>query len=179
MDPTTARAIATQAHAGQVDKAGRPYIEHPERVAARLTDPDAKVVALLHDVIEDTELTADDLRAAGATELQLQALEALCHADGVPNEDYWQALRQVPLARLVKVADLADNTDPSRVALLEPDRQAHFRSKYRAALAVIGWDQTPDGKFVRPPEWAEMERILRPSEPTLGADTFGDRPVDA
>lgn len=177
MDPTTARAIATQAHSGQTDKAGRPYIEHPERVAARLTDPDAQVVALLHDVIEDTELTADDLRAAGATELQVQALEALAHADDASNEDYWKALRAVPLARLVKVADLADNTDPARIALLEPARQEHFRTKYRSAMAVIGWDQTPDGEFVRPPAWAQMERILRPSEPTLGADTFGDRPV--
>ena len=177
MDPTTARAIATQAHAGDVDKAGRPYIEHPERVAARLTDPDAVVVALLHDVLEDTELTADDLRAAGATDLQVQALEALTHAKDVPNEDYWRALRLVPLAWLVKVADLADNTDPARIALLAPERQDYFRTKYRSALAVIGWDETPDGEFVRPQAWPEMERILRPSEPTLGADTFGDRPV--
>lgn len=178
MDPTTARAIATEAHAGVNDKAGRPYIEHPERVAARLTDPDAQVVALLHDVIEDTETTADDLRAAGATELQVEALEALTHAEDVSNEDYWRALRLVPLARLVKAADLADNTDPARIALLPPERQEHFRTKYRAALAVIGWDELPDGRFVRPDAWTEMERILRPSEPTLGADTFGDRPVD-
>jgi len=177
MDPTTAKAIATEAHAGQTDKAGRPYIEHPERVAGRLGDPDAVVVALLHDVLEDTDLTADDLRAAGATELQVQALETLAHADHVSNEDYWRALRQVPLARMVKVADLADNTDPARIALLEPERQTYFRTKYRAAMAVIGWDETPDGAFVRPAAWAEMERILRPSEPTLGADTFGDRPV--
>ena len=177
MDPTTARAIATQAHSGQTDKAGQPYIEHPERVAARLTDPDAQVVALLHDVIEDTELTADDLGAAGASELQLEALEALAHADDVSDEDYWRALRAVPLARLVKVADLADNTDPARIALLEPAKQEHLRTKYRSAMAVIGWDETPDGELVRPGAWAEMERILRPSEPTLGADTFGDRPV--
>ena len=177
MDPTTARAIATQAHAGATDKAGRPYIEHPERVAARLTEPDAQVVALLHDVIEDTELTAHDLRAAGATELQVEALEALTHADDVSDEDYWRALRQVPLARLVKVADLADNTDPARIAVLPPAQQERFRTKYRAALAVIGWDEPTDGRFVRPAAWPEMERILRPSEPTLGADSFGDRPV--
>jgi len=177
MDPTTARAIATEAHVGQVDKAGRPYIEHPERVAARLTDPDAQVVALLHDVLEDTELTAEDLRAAGITELQLEALEALDHAHDVSNEDYWRALRLVPLARLVKVADLADNTDPARIAVLDAESQDYFRDKYRRAMAVIGWDESPDGEFVRPEAWTEMERILRPSEPTLGADTFGDRPV--
>jgi (p)ppGpp synthase/HD superfamily hydrolase len=177
MDPTAARALATQAHSGQTDKAGQPYIEHPERVAARLTDPDAQVVALLHDVIEDTELTADRLRAAGASDLQVQALEALTHAADVSDEDYWRALRAVPLARLVKVADLADNTDPARIALLEPAKQEHFRTKYRSAMAVIGWDELADGTFVRPVDWAEMERILRPSEPTLGADTFGDRPV--
>ena len=177
MDPTAARALATQAHSGQTDKAGQPYIEHPERVAARLTDPDAQVVALLHDVIEDTELSADDLRAAGASELQVKALEALAHADDVSDKDYWRALRAVPLARLVKVADLADNTDPARIALLAPAEQERFRTKYRSAMAVIGWDETPDGELVRPGAWAEMERILRPSEPTLGADTFGDRPV--
>jgi (p)ppGpp synthase/HD superfamily hydrolase len=177
MDPTAARALATQAHSGQTDKAGQPYIEHPERVAARLTDPDAQVVALLHDVIEDTELSADDLRAAGASELQVKALEALAHADDVSDKDYWRALRAVPLARLVKVADLADNTDPARIALLAPAEQERFRTKYRSAMAVIGWDETPDGELVRPEAWAEMERLLRPSEPTLGADTFGDRPV--
>ena len=113
----------------------------------------------------------------GITELQLEALEALDHAHDVSNEDYWRALRLVPLARLVKVADLADNTDPARIAVLEPARQAYFRDKYRRAMAVIGWDESPDGEFVRPEAWAEMDRILRPSEPTLGADTFDDRPV--
>ena len=178
MDPTTAHAVAAAAHAGQADKAGRPYIEHPERVAARLADPDAQVVALLHDVLEETELTADDLRAAGATARQVEALEALCHADHVPNEEYWAALRRVPLARLVKVADLADNTDPARIALLDPARQDYFRTKYRSALAVIGWDRAPDGTAVRPDAWPEMERILRPSEPTLGPDVFGDAPTN-
>ncbi|MFM7062428.1 MAG: hypothetical protein ACKO04_02885 [Actinomycetes bacterium] len=177
MDPTTARRIATAAHEGQTDHAGRPYIEHPERVAARLHDPDAQVVALLHDVLEDTDLTAGDLRDAGATPSQLEALEALCHADDVANEDYWASLRQVPLARLVKVADLADNTDPARIALLDPARQDYFRTKYRAAMAVVGWDETPDGEPVRPAAWTEMEQILRPSEPTLGPDVFGDRPT--
>jgi len=169
-------------HKGQVRHSGEPYLVHPLEVADILAGMklDAVCVAagLLHDVLEDTELTADDLRAAGATARQVEALEALCHADHVPNEEYWAALRQVPLARLVKVADLADNTDPARIALLDPARQDYFRTKYRSALAVIGWDRAPDGTAVRPDAWPEMERILRPSEPTLGPDVFGDAPTN-
>jgi hypothetical protein len=163
--------IAERAHEGQVDKVGHPYIGHPRSVAGRLTDPDAQVVALLHDVIEDTTVTAEDLRAAGITDRQLEAIETLTHADDVDNETYWRAVRVVPLARMVKIADLADNCDPIRVARLDPATAEHLRGKYRRALGVLLWDDSPAGPQPAG-QFAEFSAILEPSLPTLGRDVL-------
>src|SRR5689334_15020790 len=82
--------IATRAHAGQFDQTGTtPYIQHPLAVARRVQDQDARIVAVLHDVLEDTQVTLDDLRAAGATEAQLRALIAVNRR---PDESYLDAV---------------------------------------------------------------------------------------
>ncbi|NDV89424.1 HD domain-containing protein [Aurantimonas aggregata] len=109
-----ASAIAEQAHADQVDKGGAPYITHPTRVALAVDGDEAKIVALLHDVVEDSEWTLDQLRDEGFSEAVVEAVDALTHKE---REDYFDAVRRAkanPLARIVKLADLADNSDRSR-----------------------------------------------------------------
>lgn len=171
MTPDTARAIAEQAHEGQTDKVGRPYLHHPVRVAARLDDPDAKVVAYLHDVLEDTSLSSADLRMAGISDRQLEAVITITHPADLDDETYWRRVRAVPLARLVKIADIADNTDPRRAAKLDPSTAARLRDKYRRALRILLWDDGPDGP-IEPAERLLYERILEPSLVTVGADVL-------
>ena len=104
-----AMKIAYKAHEGQADVLGTPYIFHPARVGAAF-DTEAEVcVGLLHDVIEDTEVTIEDLRKAGFTEDILKALSLLTHEKSVPYMDYVAAIAENPLARAVKIEDLKDN----------------------------------------------------------------------
>lgn len=132
--------LATDAHAGQIDKAGRPYSEHPRRVAALVAgmtdDPDAVAVAWLHDVVEDTAVTLDDLRAEGWSERVVAAVDALTRRPG-EGDAYYLRVAADPLAALVKRADIADNTDPQRVALLTPSDAARLRRKYEHALSLL------------------------------------------
>ncbi|POA88963.1 HD domain-containing protein [Pseudomonas sp. NFPP10] len=125
-------ALAAQAHAGQVDKGGAPYILHPLRVMLRLTHPEARIVAVLHDVLEDCPITPEQLRGEGFGEEVLAALLALTKVAG---EDYPAFIRRAganPLARQVKLADLAENSDLSRIP--EPGAEDLRRlEKYRQA----------------------------------------------
>jgi hypothetical protein len=113
--------IASKAHAGQLDKQGQPYIAHPLAVMARVRDQDAKIVAVLHDVIEDTDVTADDLRRAGIPDDLIAAVECVTHARHVPYADYVVRCKAHPVARQVKLADLEENARLDRT-LLRPDR---------------------------------------------------------
>lgn len=139
MTEAEALAIATEAHAGQTDKAGLPYIEHPKAVAARLddSDVDGRVVALLHDVVEDTPVTLDDLAAAGASDDVIEALNALTHLPDEPRLDYIERVWRIPLARRVKAADLSENGDPARLALLDPETAARLTAKYAQDWATF------------------------------------------
>jgi len=136
----TAIELATRAHAGQVDKAGAPYIEHPLRVMKRLPpgDFEGRIVAVLHDVLEDTEVERADLEAAGFSAAVCDALRALTHRDGEPNRIYWARVADDPLARRVKLADIADNSDESRLSKLPPDVAARLRAKYARAREALG-----------------------------------------
>lgn len=131
-----ARAIAEKAHADQVDKAGEPYIGHPAHVAASVEGDKAKAVAWLHDVVEDTSTTFDDLRAAGVDDEVLAALELLTHDKSAPYMEYVAAIKKNDLARTVKLADLAHNSDLSR---LPEVTEADLRrvEKYRQAIEVL------------------------------------------
>lgn len=139
----TAVAIASLAHDGQTDKAGRPYIEHPLRVAARVDyDPTLASIAVLHDVIEDTAddprpWTAERLRAAGAPERVVAAVVALTHPRGEPNVVYWARVKANPDARAVKLADIADNTSPARLAVLDDATRERLLAKYERAVATL------------------------------------------
>lgn len=107
---TLAEAIAREAHDGQFRRDGvRPYIVHPEAVAARLENPDEKAVAWLHDVIEDTNCDASQLRQAGIPEHIVEAVQLLTKSKGISYQDYLQTVAANPLARAVKIADMLSN----------------------------------------------------------------------
>jgi len=129
-----AKSIATEAHEGQVDKLGAAYIGHPARVAGHAKrlggSEQAVAVAWLHDVIEDTSITALDLLNKGVSNEVVSAVELLSKITGQSMEEYCQGIRSNPLALLVKEADLADNTDPARTALLDDATRERLAAKY-------------------------------------------------
>lgn len=112
----TAIQVALTAHAGQQDKAGQPYILHPLRLMLRMSTPEDMIVAVLHDVVEDSQITRADLERMGFAEPILDALDALTHREEQSYEDYIAAIKQVPLARRVKLADLEDNSNILRLS---------------------------------------------------------------
>jgi (p)ppGpp synthase/HD superfamily hydrolase len=136
-----AQAIATIAHRGQTDKLGVDYILHPARVAARLKDPAEVAAAWLHDVIEDCDVTREDLLKAGISPEVVDAVVLLTRTpgdkDGPDPDAYYRALRENPIALAVKRADIADNTDPARTALLPEEQRERLRAKYEHALEVL------------------------------------------
>lgn len=135
-----ADAIAERAHRGQVDKVGGEYIVHPRSVASRVAprEPEYIATALLHDVIEDSSFTANDLRKAGIPESVVVAVTLLTRTDDVAPIDYYAGIRTDQMALAVKLADLADNTDPERLERLPADTQDRLRSKYRLAYSELG-----------------------------------------
>ncbi|OIH96241.1 HD domain-containing protein [Curtobacterium sp. MCBA15_001] len=136
---TTARGVATEAHAGQVDKVGRPYIEHPAAVAARLTTVDEQVVGWLHDVVEDTDTTLAALRATGFTVEQVMAVDAMTKRPGEPLADSIARVMADPIAPRVKRADVSHNADPARLALVQDTATlARLQAKYERTAALLG-----------------------------------------
>lgn len=129
-------ALAAQAHTGQVDKAGQPYILHPLRIMLACHDLDEKIVAVLHDVVEDTTISLQDLRTAGFAEHLIAAIDALTKQHGESRLDAAQRAKQNPIARKVKQADVTDNMDLSRIA--QPTAQDHARlAEYQQVLAIL------------------------------------------
>ncbi|SNG67257.1 metal dependent phosphohydrolase, HD region [Streptococcus pneumoniae] len=110
-----ALAIAKKAHAGQVDKAGIDYIQHPLYVASQVKTEQEKAVALLHDVIEDSDVTADDLLASGLSNEVVTAVQILTKKKGQSYQEYLEKVKSNNLARIVKLADLKHNSDLSRL----------------------------------------------------------------
>lgn len=129
-------ALAAQAHTGQVDKAGQPYILHPLRIMLACHDLDEKIVAVLHDVVEDTAISLQDLRTAGFAEYLIAAIDALTKRRGESRLDAAQRAKQNPIARKVKQADVTDNMDLSRIA--QPTAKDHARlTEYQQVLAIL------------------------------------------
>lgn len=132
-----AEALAHISHSGQLDKAGQPYIFHVGRVAARVAgDPLAETVAWLHDVLEDCPAYADDVLAF-PTEV-VDAVKLLTRSENLPAETYYARIRQSPTALRVKAADLADNADEIRLALLPEATASRLRAKYVHARHELG-----------------------------------------
>ncbi len=136
--PLTKKALllAWDAHLGQWDKSGLPYIFHPYHLAEQMEDELSCAAALLHDVVEDTGWTLEELELEGFPAPVLEALALLTHAPGVPYLDYVRSLSADPVARAVKVADLRHNSDLSRLEVVtEQDRKRV--EKYQKALALL------------------------------------------
>ena len=115
--------IAVKAHAGQKDKAGEPYILHPLRIMMKMEREEEQVVAVLHDVVEDSDLSLEDLRRAGFPDTILEAVDCLTRREGEEYERYVERAAGNPLARKIKVADLDDNMNFRRLhGLAEKDR---------------------------------------------------------
>jgi (p)ppGpp synthase/HD superfamily hydrolase len=110
-----ATRLAFEAHEGQVGKDGLPYICHPLHVAEQMDDETSTCVALLHDVVEDTDMTLDDLRSRGMPDEVCEAVRLLTHERYQPYADYVRAVAGNETARKVKLADLAHNMDESRI----------------------------------------------------------------
>ena len=124
--------IAVQAHAGQKDKAGHDYIMHPMRVSERCGDMQAKIVALLHDTIEDSDVTADYLREEGFTEEIVEAVLAVTRREEEDYDDYVRRAAQNELGKIVKLADLEDNMDIRRLPELTDHDVERLRKYLRA-----------------------------------------------
>lgn len=131
-----ARLIAKLAHKGQKDKAGIDYFTHPEAVAAMLETPEEKVVGYLHDTVEDTDVTVEEIRTVFGDEIA-DAVALMTHADGVPYMDYVKEIGKNPLARKVKLADLTHNMDISRIPNPTKKDYDRIEKKYMPAYAYL------------------------------------------
>ena len=128
--------LCFKAHRDQLDKSGLPYVFHPFHLAEQMTDETTTVVALLHDVVEDTDYTLEDLRRMGFSQEVLEALTLLTHDPAVPYMDYVAAIKPNPVARSVKLADLRHNSDRSRLDRLDASALER-EQKYLAAIALL------------------------------------------
>ena len=131
-----AMKLCYEAHKDQVDKSGLPYVFHPAHVAEQMTDEATTIVALLHDVVEDTDYTLEDLAAEGFGKDILEAVALMTHEDDVPYLDYVAKLKDNPIARAVKLADLAHNSDLSRIGEVDEETKQRLE-KYKKAMALL------------------------------------------
>jgi (p)ppGpp synthase/HD superfamily hydrolase len=131
-----AMRLCFDAHKDQEDKSGIPYVFHPIHLAEQMEEEKTTVVALLHDVVEDTDLSLEDLLEEGFPADVVEAIGLMTHAKGVDYMDYVQEIKKNPLARIVKMADLRHNSDPTR--LRDPNEKIlEKRRTYREALAFL------------------------------------------
>ena len=128
--------LSFEAHKDQRDKSGMPYVYHPFHVAEQMTDEDTTVVALLHDVAEDTDITVEDIRRLGFPDRVCAALERLTRDKSVPYMEYIEGLSSDPIAAAVKLADLEHNSDLSRLGTVD-EKAAARAKKYRAAMELL------------------------------------------
>ena len=128
--------LAYKAHKGQTDKCGIPYVFHPYHLAEQMDTEETITAALLHDVVEDTDVTMEDLEKEGFPPAVLKALALLTHDPAVPYMEYVAALKADPIARAVKIADLTHNSDLSRMDEVN-ERDLVRVGKYQKALQLL------------------------------------------
>ena len=131
-----AMMIAFNAHKEQFDKTGLPYIFHPFHLAEQMTDENSICVALLHDVVEDTDITFEDLQKEGFTEEIIGSLKLLTHNSDVPYMEYVKLIKTNPTARLVKLADLKHNSDLTRLNEISEEDIKRY-NKYQEAIKLL------------------------------------------
>lgn len=128
--------LCFDAHKDQVDKSGLPYVFHPFHLAEQMKDEDTTIVALLHDVVEDTEYTLDDIRTMGFSDSVIAALALLTHDENTEYMEYVTAIKKNPIATAVKLADLRHNSDLSRLDTAD-EKAEKRRGKYLAAIELL------------------------------------------
>lgn len=131
-----AMKIAFEAHKNQKDKNGVPYIYHPVHVAEQMTDETTICVALLHDVVEDTDYTFEELEKNNFPKVIIDALQLMTHDEEIPYMDYIKGIKQNKIATVVKLADLKHNSDLTRLDIV--DEKAIKRvEKYKRAIELL------------------------------------------
>ena len=128
--------IAKKAHLGQVDKAGEDYIKHPEKVASFVKTDEEKAVAYLHDVIEDTELTLEDLHEYEFSKEVIEAVDIITKKKGEDYQSYLNSVKKNKLARAVKLADLRHNSDLTRLTKVT-EKDIERKEKYQKAIDFL------------------------------------------
>ncbi|HWP50151.1 MAG TPA: HD domain-containing protein [Clostridia bacterium] len=131
-----AMQLAYSVHHGQLDRSGVPYIFHPFHVAEQMHTENEIVAALLHDVVEDTSTSLVDLEKAGFSPEVVEAVRLLTHDKKTPYMDYINALKDNPIARVVKLADLKHNSDLARLKD-DSEKTRERLKKYAAALKIL------------------------------------------
>ena len=128
--------LCFDAHKDQTDKSGMPYVFHPFHLAEQMKDEATTIVALLHDVVEDTDYTIEDLRKMGFSEEVLEAITLMTHAPEVPYMDYVARIKTNSIARAVKLADLNHNSDSTRLEVLT-EFDLRREEKYKKAILLL------------------------------------------
>ena len=129
-------SIAAQAHKGQKDKAGDPYLLHPLRMMLRMNSEGAMMAAVLHDVVEDTGWTLEQLREEGFPDEVLEAVDCLTHRSGESYQEFVERVQTNPIARQVKIADLEDNMNIRRISQLGT-KDLERLEKYHKAWCML------------------------------------------
>lgn len=129
--------LCYEAHKGQFDKSGIPYVFHPFHLAEQMDDENSVTVALLHDVAEDTDYTLEDLAGMGFDPEVINALKLLTHDPAEPYMDYVRRIAGDPLAKKVKLADLAHNSDLTRLDHEPTEKDLARAAKYAEAVKIL------------------------------------------
>ena len=124
------------AHKEQLDKSGMPYVFHPFHLAEQMTTEETTIVALLHDVIEDSDYTLEDLANKGFSKEVVDAIALMTHVDGIDYMEYVANIKTNPIAKAVKLADLKHNSDLSRLDMVD-EKALKRREKYQKAIALL------------------------------------------
>ena len=128
--------LSFEAHKNQVDKTGVPYVFHPFHLAEQMTDEISTVCALLHDVIEDTEYTFEDIQKMGFPQEVIDVLKLLTHEKSVPYMEYVEKIKENSIAKQVKLADLKHNSDLTRMDVIDENALQRTK-KYRQAIELL------------------------------------------
>ncbi len=130
--------IAVQAHSGQKDRYGEHYILHPLRVMMSVKSEEEKIVAVLHDVVEDSDLTLESLKIEGFSFEVVRAVDCLTKREGEPYEAHVERSRQDHLALPVKIADLEDNMDPTRIGVFSDEDEKRMARYHKTWKTLTG-----------------------------------------
>lgn len=136
--PITKKALKLcfEAHKKQVDKSGMPYVFHPFHLAEQMQTEETTVVALLHDLVEDTDYTIEDLVSMGFSKNMTDAIALMTHADDVTYMDYVRKIKNNPIAKVVKLADLKHNSDLTRLDVVD-EKALKRKEKYLKAIKIL------------------------------------------